>query len=106
MNRSIIAALALLSAGPALAASPASELPTARVSYADLDLSAPAGRATLERRVTQAVHKVCPEVGYAEPVRMQLMMQCRIAARRGAAIQVAQAEQTGGKATQLAFAGR
>lgn len=32
----------------------------AAVSYADLDLGTPAGRATLERRVERAVDRVCP----------------------------------------------
>jgi len=33
--------------------------PTARVSYADLDLTSPAGRLTLNRRVTDAAANLC-----------------------------------------------
>lgn len=46
------------SAGPALA-QPASEQPSVRVPYADLDLHSEAGRAKLQSRLDAAVRKVC-----------------------------------------------
>ncbi len=61
MKKFLISA-ALLSAAalsePALA-EPASPAPSITVQYRDLDLSTPAGRATLRRRVNDAVSKVC-----------------------------------------------
>ena len=45
-------------AGPADAA-PAASARTATVRYADLDLSRPAGRATLDRRIATAAQTVC-----------------------------------------------
>ena len=62
---------AIAVAGLALAASPAlaqnepvvieGGLPTARVSYADLNISSPAGRHALEGRVTRAASGLCIE---------------------------------------------
>ena len=53
------AAVAVLIAGQA-AAQPGAEPLSQRVSYADLDLSSATGRAALERRIKQAVSRVCP----------------------------------------------
>lgn len=36
------------------------EIPTAKVSYADLDLSRSGGRDVLERRIGRAIETVCP----------------------------------------------
>lgn len=63
----------------------------AAVSYADLDLASPAGRATLERRVERAVDRVCP----ARPLPSELDKRatyntCRKAALTGARQQLAQ----------------
>ena len=57
-----LAALAAATAVPAAATPRASG--TRIVSYADLNLSAPAGRARLEQRIGAAVDAVC---GYASP---------------------------------------
>lgn len=60
---SIAAVAILLAAGEARAQiSPVvveSGIPTARVSYADLNLASPAGRLTLDRRVTDAAAMLC-----------------------------------------------
>lgn len=55
-----VAALAAVSANHALAQT--DEPPRVAVSYADLDLSKPSGRATLEGRVRNAINRVCPGV--------------------------------------------
>ena len=52
----LLSAAALSEAAPAQPASPA---PSITVQYRDLDLSTPAGRATLRGRVNAAVRKVC-----------------------------------------------
>lgn len=52
------AALICWGAGsPALART---DVPTAKVSYADLDLSRASGRAVLEQRIRSAIERVCP----------------------------------------------
>lgn len=62
----LAAALSLVSAA-ALAAPPilveGSSQPTATVSYADLHLGKPAGRATLEGRVRRAAGDLCRQIG-------------------------------------------
>ena len=55
-----IAAAVLMTAGAAQAQQ-VRETSTVRVSYADLDLSSAAGRTALERRVSHAVKRVCPD---------------------------------------------
>jgi UrcA family protein len=55
-------ALSAIVATPALAQ--ADDAATRRVSYADLDLSSPAGRAVLDRRLTSAVRAVCGSGSY------------------------------------------
>jgi len=52
----IIAPLLVLAAGPALGEEPTT---TMRVSVADLDLSTPAGQATLEHRIHDAAWTLC-----------------------------------------------
>jgi UrcA family protein len=57
-----IAALAIIAscfAAPAALAKPVERSETVRISYADLDLSKPAGVEVLMRRVSQAVDKIC-----------------------------------------------
>lgn len=53
-------ALALAATSPAFA-NPSEQPPSVTVSHADLDLSNSAGRATLERRLTSAIKRVCGE---------------------------------------------
>lgn len=64
---------------------------TSVVSYADLDLATPAGRAALERRVERAVEHVCP----ARPLPTELdkradYVACHRAALSGARQQLAE----------------
>jgi UrcA family protein len=72
------AILALASAGATLTASTvtafAEESRQLIVRYSDLDLAAPAGRATLEGRVRAAARKVC---GILPPVQLEEVQQVR-----------------------------
>ena len=70
------AALAAAAAAPAVASPRAAG--TRIVSYSDLDLSVPAGRARLERRIGAAVDAVC---GYAVPADLhgaRAVQNCRV----------------------------
>lgn len=72
-------AAALLSA-PALAQE---NLPDVSVSYADLDLSSPAGVQSLDRRLSAAVKAACPDDrGIRDAARLQEVSQCRTAKRK------------------------
>jgi UrcA family protein len=56
-----IASAALLCAAADTASAQAfSEADSVRVSYADLDLTRPSGRAVLEQRIKHAIKRVCP----------------------------------------------
>lgn len=64
--------------------------PKASVSYADLDLSRPAGRSVLERRISVAIDRVCPSD--ADPGELrdhQVARNCRKTAWVGANQQLA-----------------
>ena len=82
----LIAAATLAPAG--LAAQPAADAEQAsiRVSFADLDLSSPAGRATFDRRIDRAIDVLCGQpdrnLDMATPV-----FKCRAAARASASPQ-------------------
>jgi len=80
-GRAALALLALgglaVSAGIAQAANPA-DLPTARVSFADLDLSTDAGARTLYRRIQGAADKVCPNVDLRDLTRSVEARNCRL----------------------------
>jgi len=83
------AALLTLAAGHA-AAQADQGAPKAFVSYADLDLSHPAGRAVLELRIAVAVDRVCPLAVYPGPLLDQLVARkCKQAAWVGANQQLA-----------------
>jgi UrcA family protein len=83
------AALFALSAGQAFAQSDVGPNKTS-VSYADLDLSRANGRVVLERRVAQAVDRVCPERPLPNELRKQQTYRaCREAAWAGARQQLA-----------------
>lgn len=56
----LIFAAAIMAYGPAALAQPADPPSSIHVSFADLDLTHEAGRATLEARVSRAVSRVCP----------------------------------------------
>lgn len=57
---------------------------TARVSYADLDLASPAGRAMLERRVDAAADAVCGRNGYVGLAELRIAAACHAQAVEGA----------------------
>lgn len=61
---------------------------TARVSYADLDLASPAGRAMLERRVDAAADAVCGRNGYVGLAELRIAEACHAQAVEGAMGQV------------------
>ena len=83
------AALLALAAGQA-AAQDEQTAPKASVSYADLDLSHPAGRSVLERRISIAVARVCPSDAYPGELRDHLAARtCKKTAWAGANQQLA-----------------
>ena len=59
------------------------------VSYADLNLSTPAGRAILDRRVDQAAHAVCNAGGSVELAEWVAASRCVKQAKASAAINTA-----------------
>lgn len=79
--RTTLALLALgslgVTAGIAQAANPAG-VPSAHVSYADLDLSTDAGARTLYRRIQGAADKVCPNVDLRDLTRSVEARKCRL----------------------------
>lgn len=83
----LVAAFALPSAS--LMAAPVEEaVPTASVSYDDLDLANPAGAATLKARLASAVKSVCGEADARDLHEMSRVATCRRTALAGAQPQV------------------
>lgn len=66
-------------------------VPTARVSYADLDLTAAAGRLTLERRVSTAAASLCLDNQRAPLEQVILQRECYSAAISKARIDIEEA---------------
>ncbi|WP_167737427.1 UrcA family protein [Sphingomonas parva] len=64
---------------------------SATVSYADLDLSRPAGTAELDRRIGVAVRSLCGTASAADPKGRQNIRRCRADAHSAVAQQRAQA---------------
>jgi UrcA family protein len=90
MNHIIAIATAALVCGSAAAASAQDDPPTARVSYADLDLTHASGRTTLSVRIEHAINIVCGErPAPMELDRMAAYNTCRTAARDSANKQLA-----------------
>jgi len=93
-------------AAPAVQTAPAERAPTVLVAHADLDLSRPAGRARLDRRIARALDKVCPDREPGEIARTLAAARCRAEAKARVAPQrsrvVAQASAPG----QLSSAAR
>jgi UrcA family protein len=84
-----VGAPAMLAPGAA-AAQADTDVPTSTVSFADLDLGAPAGRAVLERRIAAAVDRVCGERPQPFDLgRQQTYSACRKTAWAGARRQLA-----------------
>jgi UrcA family protein len=105
MNKMLIlSALSLVTAGPALAANPP---PSETVSYRDLDLTRPEGRATLDRRIERAIRGVCSAPGGRDTLddlteAQRCVRQARAGARHGAELAVAGAFRAAGQ-VQLAI---
>ena len=85
----LASAAVILTAGqPAVAR--AQEAPASvRVSFADLDLRQPSGRTTLERRIHDAINRVCPTPFVGDTRAMSRHRACKEAAASGAQQQVA-----------------
>ena len=80
MSRILFALAALAASAPALPAAAAVNAPGTRiVRYADLDLSAPAGRARLEQRIVAAVRTVCGSASSADLAGAGDVQACRTA---------------------------
>jgi len=77
-------AAAVLAASPAFAA----EEVTVTVSYADLDLTTPEGRATLDARIAAAVTTVCGRPPIRTTLQFEPVRECRADAFEGAMEQV------------------
>ena len=75
----VIAALSVSAAVPALAQTSARRT----VSYADLDLTTPAGRARLDRRVNAALETACGSYAGALDYEVHEIDRCRAEARAG-----------------------
>lgn len=87
-----ITSAVLLSAAAIPAAAQSADAVKISVSYADLDLSHPAGRAVLEQRISEAVDTVC--AGRPAPTQLnqqQLYRACQQHAWSGARQQMARA---------------
>jgi UrcA family protein len=86
----ILLFLASLAAGPAALAARADEQtgPSAIVRIDDLDLTSPAGRATLDRRVKRAVNRVCSVAGPTRPTDFDAVSACRDQALNDASRQI------------------
>jgi len=78
----VLAALALLGAAAAPAA--ATEEASVAVTYADLDLTSPAGAKALEQRIDTAVDAVCEKPAMRDLKAMVAWEECKAAARAGA----------------------
>lgn len=93
----MVAAVALVPAS--LAAQPVDGLgqPTARVSFADLNLSTRAGQASLDRRIERAIESMCGQEPSANLELAAPVWKCRAAAqasaRRQRELAVASAQQ-------------
>lgn len=55
--------------------------PDVRVSYADLNLASPAGRAELDRRIDRALDTVCPAAPTRLLAEVEAVERCRAEAR-------------------------
>ncbi len=77
----IAAAVLCAAAAPAFAQEAVSDIVQRSVSYADLDLSAPAGVAALDHRIDAAVTQVCGRADSHDLGAWTAMKQCRVDAR-------------------------
>lgn len=85
MRKSIVTVLAAVSfAGMIASPAAAAEDVSVVVSYADLNLSAPAGTAALDRRIEAAADKVCERPSVRELKAMAEWDACKAGAKAGA----------------------
>jgi UrcA family protein len=91
MNKTAFALAAAIaaSASAAIAEPVVEATPSIVVSFADLDISHPAGRATLENRVSHAVMRLCGMPAAADLEAMSQYRSCRRTAWAGARLQLA-----------------
>jgi UrcA family protein len=107
LKMSLIAAALCAAAAPALAQELDADILQRTVSYADLDLSSPAGVAAFDRRIDTAVTEVCGHLDHYDLKAQRAILNCRHDARskievtRNALVTSAQA-QKGAKAVVLA----
>ena len=85
MRKSIVTVLAALTlTGLTAVPAAAADEVTVSVGYADLDLTAPAGRAALDRRIDAAVKEVCAKPDMRNIKAMTAWEECKATARIGA----------------------
>ena len=101
-TRTLLAAAAAVIAAPAFAESPAAEIVETKVSYADLNLSSAAGRATLDNRVKGAARFVCGSVDGPSIAEHNRHQKCRSSALAEANAQVDEVLARRGSVTVLA----
>jgi UrcA family protein len=78
-TRVILIAIAAFAASTSAAAQPIvveADVPTATISYADLNVQSSAGRASLERRVRQAAESLCVDRNVRDVHRTALGLTC------------------------------
>ena len=98
----LLAAAAAVFAAPASAESLSADIVQTEVSYADLNLSSVAGRATLEGRVRGAVRSVCGSIQGPSTAEHERHQKCRSSALAGANAQVDEVLARQGSVTVLA----
>jgi len=78
LAKTLVAVAVLALASPVAAQAPqANGVPQLAVSYADLDLTTPAGEAALDGRIQRAVHALCPaDPGLSELSRHRIATGC------------------------------
>lgn len=95
MRKSVIAIATLLAAGT-IAAPASAEQPSVAVSYADLNLTAPAGVTALRHRIEAAAEKVCQKPYSRDLKAVAAWQECRTSARSEALAQLSEREASNG----------
>jgi UrcA family protein len=103
---SCLALSALATAASAQAPLTVAAAPSARVSYAELNLASAAGRATLDARVRSAARRLCLPHGTSDLVREAAGRACLVEAIASARPQVARALAESASGSRLAAADR
>lgn len=105
MRKSIVTCLAAMSAAGMIAtpATAAEDTVSVVVPYTDLDLSDPAGAATLERRIATAVNVVCEKPAMRDLKAMVAWEECKASARDGALEQLSAVDRYENLALASAF---